>query len=472
MSRENIPQNKPEFNGNQPPVESPELSTAKNPSQWFAQKQGIFCGIAIGMLLTLVGTRLISSESSVSAEATAPVTVAQTPAKSVTVAEAVTTSVNRTLKATGSVDALEMISVLSQASGLQIEQVLVDEGDVVSRGQLLVKLDNALLQAQLVQAQAEMAQAEARLAELRAGSRAEEIGVARERVSSISADVERAKSELDLARKRVQRNQGLEAQGAIARDRLDEILNEERIQKSNLDQAQARLREAKEELAERQAGPRPEVITQAEAQLARAKGQVQLVSEQLKQTRVLAPVSGKIASRDARVGNVTSNSQNLFNIIENGRLELRLEVPETQLPEIRPGQTVEISSDVDRNLQLTGKVREIDPVVDETSRKATIKVDLPGVSSLQPGMFLRGTIVTSATTGLSIPFKAILPQSDGSAIVYRVLSDGTVEAQSVEVGELMPNEQVEIKNGLQAGDRLVIKGKEYLSPGDRVDIIQ
>ena len=125
MNRENLPQDTPKFNGSKPPEEPPELSPAKSKSNWLAGGQGVFCGIAIGVLLTVIGTRFISSEPSVSAEATAPTPTAQAPAKSVTVAQAQTTSVNRTLKATGSVHALEMIPVLSQATGLQIDQVLV-----------------------------------------------------------------------------------------------------------------------------------------------------------------------------------------------------------------------------------------------------------------------------------------------------------------------------------------------------------
>ena len=478
MSQETSYEEKSQLNGAKLTESEPEIQDslpqppAPQPKKGLSGLQGLLLGVVVGVVLTLVGNRLNSSQQVESAPQATPVvaTATQAPAKSITTATVTTESVARTLEATGSVGAWEMIPVLSQANGLQIKQVLVDEGEWVQRGEVMARLDDAVLQAQLTQAKAEMAQAEARLAELRAGTRREEIAQGRENVNSAQAEVRQAESDLDLAQKRVVRNRSLEADGAIARDRLDEVLNEERVKKANLQAVQARLQEAKQRLALLQAGPRREVISQAEAQLARAKGQVELVTAQLKDTRVLAPVSGKIANRNARVGDVTSNSQRLFEIIENGRLELRLRVPETDLAQIRPGQTVQITSQINRGLKLSGKIREIDPVINESSRQAIVEVDLPSSSSLQPGMFLQAAITTATTTGLTIPSKAVLPQSDGSVLVYKLAGQDTVQAQSVEMGKLLPGGKVEILSGLSAGDAIVLKGAAYLKDGDRISI--
>ncbi|WP_446375382.1 efflux RND transporter periplasmic adaptor subunit [Coleofasciculus sp. D1-CHI-01] len=438
---------------------------------WLSGGKGLFLGIGIGVLLALGATRLVSSQQADAPTTEPPVATSSAPSQSVTVAPVTSESVSRRLDATGSVAAFEMNPVMSQATGLQIQQVLVEEGQVVKAGQLLARLDDSVLQAQLSQAQASVAQAEARLAELRAGSRSEEIARAKEAVRSAESAVAAAESDLELARTRVDRNKMLQAEGAIARDRLDEVYNQERSSRSQLEQAQARLREANQQLAQLQAGPRREVITQAEAQLAQAQAQVQSTIAQLNNTRILAPVSGKIAERNARVGDVTSPSQTLFKIIENGRLELIVNVPETQLPQIKPGQSATITSDADSSLQLSGKVREIDPMIDEASRQAQVKIDLPASAALKPGMFLRASITTSAAQGLTLPAKAILPQSDGSAIAYIVQPDNTVKAQSVEVGEPLSDNRVEIKSGLSVGDGVVVKGAAYLKDGDNVNVV-
>ena len=451
------------------PKPSSTNSVSPTPLKWLTGGWGLLVGVVIGIILTSVGNRLLSPKQVNSTIEATPVVASQPTAKSVTIATVATESIPRTLEATGSVAAFEMIPVRSQATGLQIKEVLVDEGEWVKVEQPIVRLDNSVLQAELARARADLAQAEARLAELRAGTRTEEIAQARERVRSATADVEEARSDLDLARKRVERNRGLEAEGAIARDRLDEVLNEERTQRANLQAFQARLQERKQELAQLQAGARQEVISQAEAQLARARGDVQLVNARLRDTQVVAPVSGKIASRNARVGDVTSSSQELFEIIENGRLELRLRIPETDLNQISTGQTVQITSQADRNLQLSGQVREIDPVIEENSRQAIVKVDLPG-NSLQPGMFLKAAVTTSSDIGLTIPAKAVLPQSNGGAVVYTVVNGETVQAQTVDMGRLLPGGKVEIKGGLNPGEPIVVKGAAYLKDGDRVAI--
>jgi RND family efflux transporter MFP subunit len=422
------------------------------------------------------------------------------------VATVETSRVNRTLEATGSVAAFEMIPVSSQATGLQIKEILVDRNDFVKAGQVMARLDDSVLQAQLTQAKASVAQAEARLTELQTGSRKEEIAQAQARldqakarlsqtqasiprqIEQAQAQVESAKARLTLAENRYKSYQSLVDQGAVTRDRYNEALSDYRSAQANLSEAQQRLeqtrntnnpeidqlaaavREAEQQLQQLRAGSRQEVITQAEAQLAQAKGQQQAITAQLGNTKIVAPASGKVAERNARVGDVTSASQPLFKIIDKGRLELLLKVPETQLPQISLGQSVKITSNKDSKLSLEGKVREIDPVVDEQSRQATVKVDLPAVESLKPGMFLRAAITTTSVSGLTVPAKAVLPQADGSAIAYRLQGNGTVKAQPVQVGEIMSGERVEIKSGLSPGDRIVVKGAPYLKDGDKVEV--
>lgn len=439
-------------------------------------RRGLFLGIGIGIAVTLAATKFLPNSLPFTKNAAeSPATAStQAPAQNITTATATIAPVNRTLKATGTVAAFETVTVLSQATGLQIRQILVDEGDTVRAGQTLAILDDSAQQAQLLQAQANTAQAEARLAQLQAGNRSEEIARARETVRRIQAEIAQAQSDWQLAQKRVQRNRNLQAEGAIAQDRLDEILNEERNKQAALEQARARLGEAQQQLAQLQAGSRIEEIAQATAQLAAAKAQLQAARVELNKTRVISPASGKLARRNARLGQMTSSfSQTpLFEIVENGQLELQLQVPETQIAPIRPGQVVEISSDADSSLKLAGKVREINPTVDAESRQAIVKVNLPPASGLKPGMFLRAEIVTASSTSLTVPMKAVLPQADGSAIAYVLQANGTVKAKSVKMGEILPDERVEIVSGLTAGERLAVKGAAYLKDGDPIAVVK
>jgi multidrug efflux pump subunit AcrA (membrane-fusion protein) len=435
----------------------------------FSGLKALLLGVTLGSLLTLAATRLLPNKAETAAAPPAQAQTQNLPRLAVTTALVELTPVNRTLKATGTVTPAEQIPVLSQATGLQIQQTLVEEGEWVRQGQLLARLDDTLLQAQRAQAEANIAQAQARLAELEAGNRREAITRAQEAVNRLQAEILQAESDWQLAQKRVERNQTLQAEGAIAQDRLDEVLNEERSKKAFLAQVQARLREAQAQLEELEAGPRAEVKAQALAQLAEAQSRLQLVQAQRQNTQILAPVSGKVVKRHAKVGDVTNPQTPLFEIIEDGRLELHLQVPENQLRSIRLGQAVTISSDSDRSLNLRGQVQEIYPTVDVNSRQGIVKVSLPEpATTLKSGMFLQGAIITETRKSLTLPLAAVLPQSNGDALVYVLRADNTVQAQLVKTGDILPSQQVEIVSGLEVGERVVLKGAAYLKDGDTV----
>lgn len=441
---------------------------------WWSGLRGIGLGVGLGVGATVAAIALMGGRPAsqpANPPASAPAATADRPAQSVTAAAVEPSQVVRSIEATGTVNGVEVIPVLSPATGLQIVQVLAEEGQAVKRGQPLAVLNDSVLRSQLLEARGSLLEAQARLDELRAGTRPEEIEQAREAVRRAGSGVERAKADLALAEQRVRRNEFLGEEGAVARDRLDEVKTQALSSQANVEQAEAELRDAVQELQLRQRGPRPQEITQAEARLIQAQGRVRSIMAQLQEARVVAPVDGVVVARDAKVGDVTSGSDRLFEIVEQGRLELQLAVPENQLFEVRPGQPVRVTANAGSNKFVTGRVREIDPLINPESRQATVKVDLPPIQGVRPGMFLRGAIATAVGQGLAIPAQAVQPQTDGSAKIYRLRADNTVEAVTVQTGAPLPNDRVEVQSGLAAGDRVVVKGAPYIRDGDRVAVV-
>ena len=434
----------------------------------FFKNKGLLIGIGLGILLTLGATRIFSTTSSNQQAEPVAIDSATAPSQSVTLTEVTTERINRTLNASGTVTAFERTPVMSQAGGLLITEIFAERGDFVERAQVLAKLSDSILSAEKIEARGAVEQARARLDELEAGNRTEEIARAQSRVTNAKAGVTQAESNLSLVQKRVERNRTLQTEGAISRDRLDEVLNQEQGEKSDLIAAIASLNEAKQELAQLKSGSRPQTIAAARAELTQAQGRLQKIEAELANTIITAPSAGIIASRDAKVGQITSNSEQLFSIIQNGRLELRLQVPETLIYRIELGQNVSIASNADPSLQLTGKVREIDPLIDDSSRQATVKVDLPNNTNLKPGMFLQAAIDVDSSPGQAVAIEALLPQSGNKAIAFVLQSDNTVKAQTVEMGEILSQEKVEIIEGLNPGDRIALKGAAYLKDGDLV----
>lgn len=433
-------------------------------------KKGLWLGVGLGVLLTLGVTRLLAPQTNASKGEPELVSESIAPAKAVTVTEVITTDIDSTLNVSGTVAAYERTPVMSQAAGLQITEMLVERGDAVKQGQVLARLNNRVLSAEKVQAEGAVNQAQARLDELEAGSRAEEIAQAESRVANAQSAIAEASSNLELVRKRVQSNIALQAEGAISRDALDELLSQERVAESSLAGEKADLNEAQQALAQLRAGSRPQIIAQAQAELAQAKGRLQGITAQLAGTSITAPRSGIIADRQGRVGQITSTSETLFSIIQDGRLELSLQIPETLIGKIQPGQKVQITSNRIRDLALTGKVREIEPLIDTNTRQGTVKVALPVGTNLKPGMFLQAIINTDTNQGQAVPIAALLPQSGNTAIAFVLQEDNIVKAQQVKTGEILSEQRVEVIEGLQPGDRIVLKGAAYLKDGDKVAI--
>jgi multidrug efflux pump subunit AcrA (membrane-fusion protein) len=90
---------------------------------------------------------------------------------------------------------------------------------------------------------------------------------------------------------------------------------------------------------------------------------------------------------------------------------------------------------------------------------------------LKPGVFAKAAITTNTAIGIAIPQKAVLPQADGSAIVFILSEADTVRAHKVEVGEILNGDRLEIKSGLPANARVVVNGTGYLKDGYKVKVV-
>ena len=156
--------------------------------------------------------------------------------------------------------------ITSELSG-RVQSLLVDEGQEVTAGQTLAKLDPALLEAQRDQAAAAVQVAEANLALLKAGTRPEEIAAVQAQVSQAQATRDGAAQAYENAQKALQNPQQLDAQ---------------------VIQAQAARDSAQRALAQVQAGSRPEDITAAEAALAQAQANLQSTKDRLSAAKTQA----------------------------------------------------------------------------------------------------------------------------------------------------------------------------------------
>ena len=473
-----------------------DLASKQRP--WWAI---MLMGMGLGIGITMVGMRLLSNRPQTEPTVASQPTQAISPAMTVTLATVESTRVARNLSVTGTVAARELTPVLPQSNGLQVKQILVKQGDSVKEGRVMAILDDSLLQDQIRQAKAEVESQQAEVASREAdlASRQATLESSRANVTSSQATVQQRQADLAQAQARLReaqrnynRNQQLSNQGAIskqlfetAQTNLETAQEAVRIAQANIRSAIANVSSAKSSINSAQAGisSAKAKVNSAKAGVRSAAARVQQLKTQLGQTIVRAPVSGIVAEKLARVGDITGvppqtqvgtvvgGSQKLFSIIRSGNLELQANVPTVQLSQIEVGSLAQITSDADNRVKLQGKVREIEPVVNQQRREATVKIDLPATNLLKPGMFARAAIVTDTNMGAAVPQKAVLPQPDGSAIVFTIDGDNIVSSQKVETGEILKGGKVEIKSGLQTGKNVVVDGAGYLKDGDKVRVV-
>jgi HlyD family secretion protein len=461
-------------------------------------------GVAIAFLgMRFVGSRPATQQNAIASSSTRTTAVAMT----VTVAPAETTRVSRTIIATGTIAARELIPVLPQSNGLQIRKIPDDiqEGVFVKKGQVLAILDDAILQTQINQAKADVESKQAELASRQSEFASKQAVLESTRAAVASneaavqerqADLAQSRAKLTDAERTFRRNQELVAAGAISRQQLDTsetnlsaAREAVRLVEANIRSAQANVVSAQASVSSAQAnvGSAEAGISSGQAIISSNAARVEQLKTQLGQTIVRAPVSGIIGEKSARLGDITGippqtqtgtvvgGTQKLFSIIRDGKLELQAQVPETQLSQVKQGASVQITSDVNSRLQLQGRVREIQPLINQQRREVIVKIDLPTTTSLKPGMFARAAITTTTIVAVAVPQKAVLPQPDGSAIVFMLMGEDIVRAQKVQLGEILSDNKVEIKSGLDVGQntpvRLVLDGAGYLKDGDKVRVV-
>lgn len=357
------------------------------------------------------------------------------------------------IRASGTVQPILSVNVSPKIAG-KLKELLVEQGDRVKQAQILAKMDDSSLLPQIEQAKASIAIAQANLERLENGTRSEEIAAAKARVLA-------AQSRLELSQKRRQRNQSLLAQGAISRDRFDEI-------EASFRSDQANLSEQKRNLERLTNGTRREEITQAQAQVALEKARKQAIEVQLEDTIVRAPFDGIVTQKFTNVGsfvtpttsasaNSSATSTSIVAVAKG--LEILARVPEVDIGQITVGQTVEITADAFSDQTFMGKVRLIAPeaVIEQNVTSFQVRVSLiTGATTLQSGMNVNVQFLgKQIDQALVVPTVAIVSQ-DGKPGVFIANSQGKPEFRSVTLGTTL-NTDTQILRGVNAGDRVFIK---------------
>ena len=338
---------------------------------------------------------------------------------------------NAILNASGYVTARRRATVSSKVTGKVLE-VFVEEGKAVKRGQTLARLDDSQLQAMLAVDEAQLA----------------------------------------AARKATTENEARLREAELTLGRRQQLVKDKVISRAELDSAEAEVESLKARIA------------MAQQQVAVAQSQVNARRTDLNDMVVRAPFDGIAISKDAQPGEMISpvsagggfTRTGICTIVDMSSLEVEVDVSESYINRVKPGQPVEAVLDAYPEWRIPSKVITTVPSADR--QKATVRVRI-GFDALDPrilpDMGVKVSFLSEAAPAASageqarpavlVP-KAAVRTANGASIVFVVRGD-RVERRAVKVGTL-DGDLTEVVSGLNAGDRVVTDGVATLTDGARV----
>lgn len=387
-----------------------------------------------------------------------------------------TTEVTVRINASGEVEAFRTVNLSPKNSGI-VAELLVEQGDSVAQGQIVARMDIDDLDAQLSQNQASLVEAEAQLKDLQQGTDLPQLAQAEANLEAVQAQVMEAEARLRLVEGDLIRDRNLHTQGAISERELDNSQNAVDSASANVNQLRARTNEAQQRLNDLEDDPDPEDITQANARIARARGQVAAIETRIDNTIIRAPFAGIVTQKFATVGafvtpttsasEAASATSSAIVAIANG-LEVIAEVPEADLSQIQIDQAAEIVSIAYPEQVFTGKVRLIEPEAIERQNVTIfqIKIELEnGLDHLRSNMNVDVAFLGNRLNdALVVPVAAVVTQGGETGVLVPGENNKNIRFRPVTLGPQV-GQQIQILDGVASGDRVFID----LPPGQTLD---
>ena len=388
-------------------------------------KTGLWLGAVVVVAALGAGGWYWSSRLQAADVKVAPVTAKTTgPAGGATV-----------LNASGYVTARRRATVSSKVTGKVLE-VFIEEGQAVREGQVLARLDDSQTRAALGVAEAQLAAA---------------------RKSAAQDEARLKEAELNL-------------------ERRQRLMKEQVVGKAEVDTAQADVDSLKARIA------------YAHEQIGVAESQVNMQRTEMNDMVVRAPFSGIAISKDAQPGEMISpvsagggfTRTGIGTIVDMSSLEIEVDVNESYINRVKPGQKVEAVLDAYPDWRIPAHVITTVPTADRQKATVRVRIGFAAAPKLDPRIlpdmgvkvsFLREEEgpkpAAAAAATVSVPKNAV-KVVDGSSIVF-VVKEDRVERRAIRAG-LETGDEVEVVSGLTAGERVVVDAPPQLKDGDRVKV--
>lgn len=321
------------------------------------------------------------------------------------------------LALTGALKPKEQVDVTPKAAG-RVVRLLVNVGDTVGKDTLIAELEDDELQQQVNRAKASINVAAASLSQ---------------------REAEQANAKLNL-----ERAETLLKDGLIPRQQFETEKTSVQVLAAQVELARAQEKQAEAELRE--------------------------LLIRLQQTKVYAPINGQISMRNVDMGALVGPSTPIVQIVNIKTLVTSTSVPESEVAKMRVGTEATIRVDAMPDHPFAGRVARISPVLDPSTRAATVEIEIPNPNmQLRAEMFVRVEMnLQSSREAVIIPRQSLVYRGE-SAGVY-VVENGQQTFRFIETG-LTQDTNVEVLSNLAPGTVVVAKGASMLREGDIMKIV-
>jgi multidrug efflux system membrane fusion protein len=375
------------------------------------------------------------------------------------------------VKTTGTVEAYSTVAVKAQVGG-QITGVYFQQGQTVNRGDLLFKIDCRALEASRQQAEANKAKDIAKVQQAKATVAKESANV-----KKTKADVAQNIALAGYTDVQAERYTRLYQQGAISKSQADLFQSNAVSNRAGVSAVRETVASATAQLAAAQAD-----VLNAQAAVAADDAAIASAKVQLSYSAIYSPIEGRTGSLKLTQGNlIKANGDEPLVVISQIRpVYVAFSIPQRLLPDLKKYSTdralpVEAflpkeAGKKDPGQAVRGKLTFVDAVVNAQTGTVQLKGTFQNAEErLAPGQFVEVVLkLKEERHAIVVPTPAIQTGQKGK-FVFVVKANQTVDVRSVVVGSALGKETV-IKEGLSAGEKVVIDGQFNLTPGAKVDI--
>ena len=390
-----------------------------------------------GLFNTILPIALLSMAAVIVASLLAACSSKEAAEEAPTVTVQVATAANQPIEQVVAADAIlfprDEAAIVPQTSA-PIKKLYVNRGSHVHAGQILAELDDQSL----------------------SGANQESQGAAQEAQTNYDAaaskapqDLALAKQQLDAAQKLYDNRQKLYQQGALSEKDVEDA-HTALIQAQNQYDATSKQSDLKV----------------AQAQLDAAKGKAASAAAELNYTKITSQIDGVVTDSPYYAGETPPSGQPIITVMDLTQIVARAHIAQDQASRLKVGDGAKIAvPGLDKPIE--GKVTLVSPALDPDSNTVEVRVAAANPSEkLKPGSSARIEIVAQTVQhAIVIPAAALITATDGSSTVITLGGDNKPKSQDVKVG-IRNGDDVQITDGLKAGDRVVTTGAYELSNED------